>query len=155
MKQVDQPHDKSLPPVRDLTALPNDLAGAIKFSPVSAQEMPLVAALRAGTDPWRGRGENPEQSLQALAQLQPYVQVSRLQNHVVGYVTVERDGPVAGAAYMRHIVVKNGLRGKGVGMLFLNQAIRGAKHLHRKTLPPRVEPPNSASASFSHKAAVP
>src|SRR5258708_32004187 len=114
MKQVDQPHDKSLPPVLDLTALPNDLAGAIKFSPVSAQEMPLVAALRAGTDPWRGRGENPEQSLQALAQLQPYVQVSRLQNHVVGYATGERDGPVAGGAHMRKHLVKNQHRPKSL-----------------------------------------
>src|SRR5260370_35348245 len=107
MKQVDQPDDQSLPPVLDVTALRNDLAGAIKFSPVSAQEMPLVAALRAGSDPWRGRGENPEQSLQALAQLQPYVQVSRLQDHVVGYVTVERDGPVPGGAHQRQSVRQN------------------------------------------------
>jgi ribosomal-protein-alanine N-acetyltransferase len=152
MKQVDQPHDKSLPPVLDLTALPNDLAGALKFSPVSAQEMPLVAALRAGSDPWRGRGEDPEQSLQALAQLQPYVQVSRLQNHVVGYVTVERDGPVAGAAYMRNIVVKTELRRKGIGMLLLNHAVRVAKDLHRKTLALRVDPANSAAVSFYRKA---
>src|SRR5260370_34341198 len=145
MKQVDQPHDKSLPPVRDLTALPNDLAGAIKFSPVSAQEMPLVAALRAGTDPWRGRGENPEQSLQALAQLQPYVQVSRLQNHVVGYVTVERDGPVAGAAYMRNIAVKTELRRKGIGTLRLNHEIKGAKDLPRKTLALRDDPTHAAA----------
>src|SRR5260370_15119596 len=154
MKQVDQPHDKSLPPVLDLTALPNDLAGGLKFSPVSAQEMPLVAALRAGSDPWRGRGENTGQRLQALAQLQPYVQVSRLQNHVVGYVTVERDGPVAGAAYMRNIVVKTELRRKGIGTLLLNHAIKVAKDLHRKTLALRVDPANSAAGWLYPKAPV-
>ncbi len=36
-------------------------------------------------------------------------------NQVVGYVTIERDGPVPGAAYLRNIVVKPELRQKGVG----------------------------------------
>jgi [ribosomal protein S18]-alanine N-acetyltransferase len=152
MKQVDQPHDKTPPPVLDLTALPNDLAGAVRFSAVSPQDMPEVAALRASSDPWKGRGENPEQSLQALTQLQPYVQVSKLQNHVIGYVTLERDGPVAGAAYMRNIVVKAELRRKGIGTLLLNHAIKVAKDLHRKTLALRVDPANSAAVSFYRKA---
>jgi ribosomal-protein-alanine N-acetyltransferase len=114
--------------------------------------MPEVAALRASSDPWKGRGENPEQSLQALTQLQPYVQVSKLQNHVIGYVTVERDGPVAGAAYMRNIVVKAELRRKGIGTLLLNHGIKVAKDLHRKTLALRVDPANSAAVSFYRKA---
>jgi len=152
MKQVDQTHEKSPPPVLDVTALPNDLAGAIKFAPLTAQELPMVAALRSASDPWKGRGENQDQSLQALTQLQPFVQVSKLQNHVIGYVTIERDGPVAGAAYMRNIVVKSELRRKGIGTLLLNHAIKVAKDLHRKTLALRVDPANAAAVSFYRKA---
>jgi ribosomal-protein-alanine N-acetyltransferase len=59
---------------------------------------------------------------------------------------------VAGAAYMRNIVVKTELRRKGIGMLLLNHAIRVAKDLHRKTLALRVDPANSAAVSFYRKA---
>jgi len=71
---------------------------------------------------------------------------------VIGYVTIERDGPVTGAAYMRNIVVKSELRRKGIGTLLLNHAIKVAKDLHRKTLALRVDPANAAAVSFYRKA---
>src|SRR5215831_16318403 len=148
MKQVDPAPEKSPVPVLDVASLPTDLAGLLKFSLVTSAELPAVAALRHGTDPWKGRGESVEDSLQALTKLQPFIQIAKLHNHLVGYVTVERDGPVAGAAYMRNIVVKPELRRKGVGTMLLKHACQVARDLHRKTLALRVDPANAAAVSF-------
>ena len=115
MKRVETGVDLSAVPMLDLASLPNDLATAAKFTtPPSDEDMPAVAALRASSEPWRSRGEGMEESLQALTQLRPYVHLMKLQGQPVGYVTVERDGPVPGAAYMRNIVVKPELRRKGL-----------------------------------------
>src|SRR6266849_5201042 len=152
MKRVDQSHEKGTPPVLDLTRLPNDFTGTLKFSPVTDEDLVTVANLRSTSDPWKGRSETVEQSLQAITKLRPFVQLAKYQNHIIGYVTVERDGPVAGAAYMRNIVVKTELRKKGIGTLLLNHAIKVAKDLHRKTLALRVDPANSAAVSFYRKA---
>jgi [ribosomal protein S18]-alanine N-acetyltransferase len=67
---------------------------------------------------------------------------------VVGYVTLERDGPVPGAAYMRNIVVKPELRRRGLGSLVLKHAVGVAKDMYRKTLALRVDPSNAAAVSF-------
>src|SRR5260370_15917384 len=152
VKQVDRAVEKSPVPVLDLTRLPNDLTTSIKSSPVAPQELVNVATLRSTSEPWRGRSETPDQSLQALTALQPYVHVSKLQNHVIGYVTVERDGPVAGAAYMRNIVVKPELQRKGIGTLLLAHAMQVARDLHRKTPALRVDPATAAAVSFYRKA---
>src|SRR5919112_439923 len=74
-----------------------------------------------------------EESLQALSKLKPFIHVAKLQNQIVGYVTVERDGPVPGAAYMRNIVVKPELRRKGLGTLLLNHGVQVARDMYRKT----------------------
>lgn len=149
MKRVETGVDLSAVPMLDLASLPNDLATATKFTtPPSDEDMPAVAALRASSEPWRSRGEGPEESLQALTQLRPYVHLMKLQGQPVGYVTVERDGPVPGAAYMRNIVVKPELRRKGLGMVLLNHAIQVARDMFRKTLALRVDPANAPAVSF-------
>jgi len=149
MKPVEQSSlGPSAVPVLDLAALPPDLKGAVKFTPLGEADLTAVAALRAGSDPWKSRGETLEQSTQALTHLRPYIHVARLQNQIVGYVTVERDGPVPGAAYMRNIVVKAELRRKTVGSMLLNHAVQVARDMYRKTLALRVDPANAPAVSF-------
>lgn len=149
MKQVDPPEQQGeAVPVLDVTKLANDLKNQMKFGLASDTEMPTVAGLRSSTDPWKSRGETPEQSLAELAKLRPFIHVAKLNGDIVGYVTVERDGPVPGAAYMRNIVVKNELRRKGIGVLVLSHAIDVAKDMYRKTLALRVDPANAPAVSF-------
>jgi [ribosomal protein S18]-alanine N-acetyltransferase len=152
MKRVESGVELSAMPMLDLASLPNDLATAAKFAAPTDEDMPAVAMLRANSEPWKGRGEGPEESLQALTQLRPYIHVMKLQGQAVGYVTVERDGPVPGAAYMRNIVVKPELRRKGLGVLLLNQAIQVARDMFRKTLALRVDPANAPAVSFYRSA---
>ncbi len=139
-------------PVLDLASLPNDLVTAVKFNAPTDEDLAAVSALRASSEPWKSRGETYEESLKALTQLRPYIHVARLQNQVVGYVTVERDGPVPGAAYMRNIVVKPDLRKHGLGTALLNQALQVARDMYRKTLALRVDPANAPAVSFYRKA---
>lgn len=153
MKHVEKIPDASAAvPVLDLTTLPNDLKSAIKFSAVGEEDLAATAALRAGSEPWKTRGETPEESLEALTKLRPFAYLAKLQKHPVGYVTVERDGPVPGAAYMRNIVVKSELRRKGVGTQLLNHAIQVARDMHRKTIALRVDPANAPAVSFYRNA---
>lgn len=151
MKRVDQVQGVTPPPPLDLSTLPSDLATAVKFSSPNDEDVATVAQLRNHSDPWKTRGETGEESLEALTKLRPFIQVAKLQNHVVGYVTVERDGPVPGAAYMRNVVVKPELRKKGVGSLLLNHALQVARDMHRKTLALRVDPANAPAVSFYRK----
>lgn len=150
--KVDQAAGPSAPPVLDMTTIPNDLNTAIKFGAASDADVPAVANLRVSSDPWKSKGEKLEETLEALSKLRPYIHVGKLQNQVVGYVTVERDGPVPGAAYMRNIVVKPELRRRGVGMMVLNHAVQVAKDMYRKTLALRVDPANAPAVSFYRKA---
>ena len=148
MKRVDPVPEKATIPVPELAPVPNDLVASLKFGPAADGEMPSVAGMRSASDPWKVRGETAEESLQALSKLRPFIEVGRLQNDVVGYVTIERDGPVPGAAYMRNIVVKPEFRRKGVGMKLLSHGLQVAKDLHRKTVALRVDPSNSVAVSF-------
>lgn len=148
MKRVEQPTETKAPVVLDMTNV-TDLKAAIKFTgAASDEEMTAVSNLRSSSEPWKGRGETAEQSTEALTKLRPFVQVAKLQNQVIGYVTVERDGPVPGAAYMRNIVVKPELRRKGIGALLLDHALSTARDMHRKTLALRVDPANAPAVSF-------
>src|SRR5690242_261407 len=107
MKRVDQPTEVQTPPPVELQNMPADLKNSVKFSGgVSDEDLNSAAALRHNSEPWKSRGETAEQSMEALTKLRPFIQVAKLTQQVVGYVTVERDGPVPGAAYMRNIVVK-------------------------------------------------
>ena len=135
-------------PVPDMANLPNDLAPVVKFSSPTDEDMASVAALRASSEPWKSRGEAVEDSLKSLTALRPYIHVAKVQNQAVGYVTVERDGPVPGAAYMRNIVVKPELRRRGLGMAVLNQALQVARDMYRKTIALRVDPANAPAVSF-------
>ncbi|MBX5482666.1 MAG: GNAT family N-acetyltransferase [Myxococcaceae bacterium] len=148
MKQVGEVNDAAtavLPP--DLGNEP-DLAAELTFHPPTDEDMNQVASLRASSEPWASRGEKPEQSLEALTKLRPFIQVAKLRGDVVGYVTVERDGPVQGAAYMRNIVVKPDLRQRKLGTRLLEQAMQTARDMHRRTLALRVDPANGPAVSF-------
>ncbi|MFN0062875.1 MAG: GNAT family N-acetyltransferase [Myxococcaceae bacterium] len=149
MKRVERPAEESAVPVMNPSGLPNDYKKALKFGPVgSDEELSQVAHLRSISDPWRSRSETLEQSVDAMTKLRPFVRVAKLENQLVGYVTIERDGPVPGAAYMRNIVVRPELRRKGIGNLLLNHAIETAKDMYRKTLALRVDPANGPAVSF-------
>jgi ribosomal-protein-alanine N-acetyltransferase len=146
-KPLEPAASHSAPPM-DLSSLPNDLKPVLKFSGITDEELSGVAALRNGSDPWKERGESFEQSLEALAKLRPFIQVAKLEGQMVGYVTIERDGPVPGAAYMRNIVVKSELRQRGVGKNLLEHALETARNMYRKTLALRVDPANATAVSF-------
>jgi ribosomal-protein-alanine N-acetyltransferase len=148
-KQLDMPKASAGPPP---VALPEDFTGQVKFGPPTDEDMNLLATLRAGSDPWRGRGEGQAESLESLTKLRPFVSVARWNGGVVGYVTIERDGPVPGAAYLRNIVIKPELRQKGMGALVLEQGLTVARDMNRKTLALRVDPANSPAVSFYRKA---
>jgi [ribosomal protein S18]-alanine N-acetyltransferase len=148
-KRVEQqPRSSGAVPILDPTKVPNDLKGQVKFTLATDADMSAVSALRAGSDPWKTRGETLEQATEALAKIRPFIHVGKLQTELVGYVSVERDGPVPGAAYMRNIVVKQELRGKGLGTLMLNHAVDVAKDMYRKTLALRVDPSNESAVTF-------
>jgi len=150
--KADQPVEQPQIPVIDVTNLPLDLTSSLKFAQAAEADLPAVATLRSASDPWRQRNETYEQTLEVLTKLRPFIQVARLQTQIVGYVTVERDGPVPGAAYLRNIVVKPELRRRGVGMLILKHAVETAKDMYRKTLALRVDPANAPAVSFYRKA---
>jgi len=151
--KADQPVAKNPLPVMDLAnaVAGQDLNQAVKFLQAGDADLPVVAKLRSESEPWKGRNETYEESLEALTKLRPFIQVARVQNNVVGYVTVERDGPVPGAAYMRNIVVKPELQRKGVGAMLLHHALQTARDMYRKTLALRVDPANAPAVSFYRK----
>lgn len=149
-KQV-EPAVNQPPPVIDPKHLPNDLTGQVKFAVPTDDDMGVLGAMRAASGPWKDRGEKPADSLEALTKLRPFVQVGKVGGAMIGYVTIERDGPVPGAAYMRNIVVKNELRKRGVGYQLLNRALDVAREMNRKTLALRVDPSNDAAVSFYRK----
>ena len=148
---TNQDTTKPLPPL-DVATLPTDLTGQLKFALPTDEDMAPLAALRAGSIPWKDRNEKPEESLEALTKLRPFIQVGKLNASLVGYVTIERDGPVPGAAYMRNIVVSPSLQKRGVGTLLLNRSLEVARDMNRKTLALRVDPANSPAVSFYRKA---
>jgi ribosomal-protein-alanine N-acetyltransferase len=152
MKRVDQAPEVNTAAVLDMGNLPAELSSALKFSLAGDEDLTATSLLRAASEPWKGRGESPEESLQALTKLRPFIHVARLQGNIVGYVTVERDGPVPGAAYMRNIVVKPELRRKGVGTALLNHCLQVARDMYRKTVALRVDPANAPEVSFYRKA---
>lgn len=135
----------SVPPTFDTT---RDFTGLVKFLAPTDEEMQTLAQLRSASGPWKDRGETPAESMEALTKLRPYISVGKVDNVVVGYVTVERDGPVPGASYMRNIVVKHELRKKGVGRQLLDQGLKVARDMNRKTVALRVDPANSSAVSF-------
>ncbi len=123
----------------------------VKFAPPTDEDMNVLSQLRSGSDPWKIRGEAQTESLEALSKLRPFVSVGRHQDAIVGYVTIERDGPVPGAAYLRNIVVKPELRQQGLGHVLLDQGLAIARDMNRKTLALRVDPANGPAVSFYRK----
>src|SRR5258707_9277537 len=123
-KRAAKAAERGVPPVLEVAKLPNDFTTTLKFAPMTDEDLAAVASIRAASDRWKARSETIEQTQQTVSKLRPFVQVSKYQSHIIGYVTVERDGPVAGAAYMRNIVVKSELRQKGMGTMLLNHAMQ-------------------------------
>ncbi|GMU63383.1 MAG: hypothetical protein AMXMBFR34_51460 [Myxococcaceae bacterium] len=146
-KQLEGKPSHPPPPV----TLPDDFKKQVKFGPPSDEDMNVLAQLRCGTDPWKSRGETQAESLEALTKLRPFLSVARLNQANVGYITIERDGPVPGAAYLRNIVVKQELRQKGLGALVLDQGLAVAREMNRKTLALRVDPANGPAVAFYRK----
>jgi [ribosomal protein S18]-alanine N-acetyltransferase len=150
-KQIDPTPVSPTPPLApDMSLVLADLKTA-KFAAPSDEDMQALAGLRSSSEPWRVRGETAAESLEALTKLRPFIQVGKVQGQLIGYVTIERDGPVPGAAYLRNIVVKNELRHKGVGAVLLEQGLTIARDMNRKTLALRVDPANSTAVSFYRK----
>jgi ribosomal-protein-alanine N-acetyltransferase len=135
------------PPV----TLPEDFKRQVKFAPPTDEDMNALAQMRCSTDPWKVRGETQAESLEALTKLRPFLSVAKLNAANVGYITIERDGPVPGAAYLRNIVVKQELRQKGLGALVLDQGLSMAREMNRKTLALRVDPANAPAVAFYRK----
>jgi ribosomal-protein-alanine N-acetyltransferase len=151
-KQLDTnvPAGSAPPPLADTSAVLADLKHA-KFSAPTDEDMQTLAALRSTSEPWKARGENQAESLEALTKLRPFIHVGKVNGALLGYVTIERDGPVPGAAYLRNIVVKSELRHKGVGLVMLEKGLAVAREMNRKTLALRVDPANSIAVSFYRK----
>ena len=124
----------------------------VKFATPTDEDMNALAQLRSGSDPWKVRGETHAESLEALTKLRPFIAVGKFNGTVCGYVTIERDGPVPGAAYLRNIVVKPEFRQKGLGHVLLEQGLSVARDMNRKTLALRVDPANGPAVSFYRKA---
>ena len=150
MKRVSETPESNKVVVLDAKSLPLDFLQSLKFSVATDEDLLQLATLRSGSEPWKSR-ETAEQSLAALSRLRPFAHVAKLNNQLVGYVTVERDGPVPGAAYLRNIVVKQELRRKAVGAALLAFGIQVARDMHRKTIALRVDPANSAAVNFYRK----
>ncbi|MFO0594970.1 MAG: GNAT family N-acetyltransferase [Myxococcaceae bacterium] len=124
----------------------------VKFAAPTDEDMNALANLRSGSDPWKSRGETQAESLEALTKLRPFISVGKYSGGLAGYVTIERDGPVPGAAYLRNIVVKPEFRQKGLGHVLLDQGLSMARDMNRKTLALRVDPANGPAVSFYRKA---
>ena len=145
MKHIEDIKDQKVAPPVEIA---QEVIAALSFSLPSDEDMQSVASLRSNSEPWKSRGESYETALETMTKLRPFIQVARLNERVIGYVTLERDGPVAGAAYMRNIVVSPELRQKKLGTGILNHAINVARDMHRRTLALRVDPANGPAVSF-------
>lgn len=133
------------------SALPSDLKKEVKFSQPTDEDMNVLAQLRSSSEPWKGRGETAAEALEALTKLRPFIHVAKLNNHIVGYITIERDGPVPGAAYQRNIVVNSSLQRKGLGHLLMEHGLNVAREMNRKTVALRVDPANGSAVNFYRK----
>lgn len=145
-KQVENVGTSPVPPM----AIPTDWK-QMKFAAPTDEDMNALAALRSGSDPWKTRGETHAESLEALTKLRPFISVGKLNGAIAGYVTIERDGPVPGAAYLRNIVARTEFRQKGLGHVLLDQGLAMARDMNRKTLALRVDPANGPAVAFYRK----
>ena len=150
-KQVDSTTLNAPPPGLDVKQLPADLKAHVKFTVPTDEDMNLIASMRSLSEPWKSRGETQAESLEALSKLRPFAHVAKYNNSAIGYVTVERDGPVPGAAYLRNLIVKPDLRHKGIGHMLMDHALSVSRDMNRKTLALRVDPANSDAVNFYRK----
>jgi [ribosomal protein S18]-alanine N-acetyltransferase len=143
-----EPVPSVAPPIH---SSPTPIPTKVTFSAPTDEDMNTLAMMRSSSEPWKTRGETTAESLEALSKLRPFTHVAKSGHSVLGYVTIERDGPVPGAAYMRNIVVKPDLRRQGLGETLLEQGIQAARDMNRKTLALREDPSNSTAVSFYRK----
>jgi ribosomal-protein-alanine N-acetyltransferase len=123
----------------------------VKFAAPTDEDMNSLSQLRSASEPWKTRGETPSESLEALTKLRPFISVGKLNGGLAGYVTIERDGPVPGAAYLRNIVVRHEFRQQGFGHVLLDQGLAIARDMNRRSVALRVDPANGPAVSFYRK----
>jgi len=123
---------------------------ALKFGLPTDEELPVLAELFVANVSLE-RSETQE-ILEKLIRLRERLQVARAGGQILGFVTVEPDGPVRGAAYLRYVLVKPEFRRQGVGTLLLQQAHQMALGISRKSLILRVDPSDEKAVAFVRKA---
>ncbi|MCL2012150.1 MAG: GNAT family N-acetyltransferase [Cystobacterineae bacterium] len=132
----------------------------LKFGLPTEEELPMLAQLYAvhvttkATSPMEAAFEETQarEMLEKFMRLRERIQVARVDGHVLGFVTIEPDGPVRRAAYLRHLVVKPECRRQGVGTSLLKRAHHMALEMSRKSLILRVDPSNENLVAFVRKA---
>jgi len=123
---------------------------ALKFGVPTSEELPVLAELFVENVSLE-RSETPE-ILAKLMRLRERLHVARTNGHILGFVTVEPDGPVRGAAYLRYLLVKPEFRRQGVGTALLQQAHKMALGISRSSLILRVDPSDEKAVAFVRKA---
>jgi len=122
----------------------------LKFGLPTDEELPVLAELFVANVALE-RSET-QKILEKLLRLRERVQVARRNGHILGFVTVEPDGPVRGAAYLRYLLVSPEFRRQGVGASLLKRARNMALEIPRRSLILRVDPSNAHAVAFVRKA---
>ncbi|MCL2626379.1 MAG: GNAT family N-acetyltransferase [Cystobacterineae bacterium] len=122
----------------------------LKFGLPTDEELPALARLYAANLPLSE--VEAQEMLEKLIRLRERIQVARANGQVLGFVTVEPNGPVRGTAFLRHLVVKPEYRRRGVGASLLKQAYGMALGMPRKSLLLRVDPSDEGVVTFVRKA---
>lgn len=149
-KQMLPPSCSGSPP---LTHSP-EISKQLKYSAPTDEDMNVLASTGfacSTNEAWSASQVSVAERLESLTKLRPFLTVAQQGGSSVAYVTVERDGPVPGAAYLRKLVVRNDARRQGIGLEVLSRAMWIAREMNRKTLALRVDPANSAAVSFYRK----
>ncbi|MCL2177794.1 MAG: GNAT family N-acetyltransferase [Proteobacteria bacterium] len=123
---------------------------AWRFGLPTDEELPGLARLYAANIPFED--VKPQETLEKFIRLRERIQVVRADGQVLGFVTIEPNGPVRGAAFLRHLVVKPEHRRRGVGASLLKQAYHVALGMSRKSLILRVDPSDEDVVAFVRKA---
>jgi len=125
---------------------------ALKYSEPTDEELPVLAELlvsNASLEP-----SKTQEVLEKMVYLRHWMQLARSNSgHLLGFVSVEPNGPVPGAAYIRYLLVKPEFRRQGVGSCLLRQARHMALGIVRCTsLILRVDPSDGAAVAFVREA---
>ena len=149
MEMTTYPQDTSQETPAVAPVVQKESVQAVKFGLPTDEELPVLAELFVASVALEC-SETPK-ILEKLLRLRERMQVARANGQVLGFVTVEPDGPVRGAAYLRYILVRPEFRRQGLGTLILKQAHQMALGMSRKSLILRVDPSNEHAVAFVRK----